>query len=46
MRTQFWLETLNGRDHRRPKYRWEDSIKMNLMELGLKDVDWIHLTQN
>jgi hypothetical protein len=23
--------------------RWEDNIKMDLKEIGWKDVDWIHL---
>jgi hypothetical protein len=25
---------------------WEDNIKMGLMEVVWKDVDWIHLAQN
>jgi hypothetical protein len=25
--------------------RWEDNIKMDLMEIGLEGVHWIHLTQ-
>jgi hypothetical protein len=29
----------------RLRSRWEDNIKMNLRETGLKDVDWIHLVQ-
>jgi hypothetical protein len=29
--------------HRR---RWEGSIKMNLTEIGLEGVDWIHLAQD
>jgi hypothetical protein len=28
----------------RPRRRWEDNIKMDLMEIG--DVDWIHLAQD
>jgi hypothetical protein len=28
---------------RRPRHRWEDSIKMDLEEIGL---DWIHLAQD
>jgi hypothetical protein len=31
---------------RRPRHRWEDNIKINLMEIGLEGVDWIHLAQN
>jgi hypothetical protein len=30
----------------RPRRRWEDNIKMHLMEMGFGDVDWIHLTQD
>jgi hypothetical protein len=29
----------------RPRRRWEDSIKMDLREIGFGDVDWIHLAQ-
>jgi hypothetical protein len=28
---------------RRPRHRWEDNIKMALMETELEGVDWIHL---
>jgi hypothetical protein len=30
----------------RPGRRWEDSIKMDLKEIGFGDVDWIHLAQD
>jgi hypothetical protein len=30
----------------RPRHRWEDNIKMVLREMGLGDMDWIHLTQD
>jgi hypothetical protein len=30
----------------RPRRRWEDSIKMDLWEIGFGDVDWIHLAQD
>jgi hypothetical protein len=30
----------------RPRRRWEDSIKMDLREIGFGDVDWIHLAQD
>jgi hypothetical protein len=26
----------------RPKRRWEDNIKINLREMQLKGLDWIH----
>jgi hypothetical protein len=30
----------------RPRLRWEDIIKMNLREVMLEGVDWIHLAQD
>jgi hypothetical protein len=30
----------------RPKRRWTDNIKMDLLEIGLSVVDWIGLAQN
>jgi hypothetical protein len=30
----------------RPRCRWEDWIRMDLMEIGLGDVDWIRLSQD
>jgi hypothetical protein len=30
----------------RPRYRWEDNIKMDLREIGWGDMDWIHLVQD
>ena len=30
----------------RPRHRWEDSIKMDLQEVGCEDMDWIDLAQN
>jgi hypothetical protein len=30
----------------RPRHRWEDGIKMDLMEIGLGSVDWIHLAED
>jgi hypothetical protein len=30
----------------RPRRRWEDNIRMDLLELGWGDVDWIGLTQD
>jgi hypothetical protein len=30
----------------RPRRRWEDNIKMDLWEIGLGDVDWIHWAQD
>jgi hypothetical protein len=30
----------------RPRHRWEDNIRMDLMEGGWEDADWMHLTQD
>jgi hypothetical protein len=30
----------------RPRRRWIDNIKMNLLEIGLNAVDWIGLAQD
>jgi hypothetical protein len=27
----------------RPQYKWKDNIKMDVREIGLEDVDWIHV---
>ena len=29
----------------RPRHRWEDSIKMDLQEVGCGGMDWIELAQ-
>jgi hypothetical protein len=29
----------------RPRCRWEDDSKMDLREIGLRGVDWIHLAE-
>jgi hypothetical protein len=31
---------------RRPRHRWEDNIKMDLQEIVLEGVDFIHLAQD
>jgi hypothetical protein len=30
----------------RPRHRWKDGIKMDLEEIGLGGVEWIHLAQD
>jgi hypothetical protein len=30
----------------RPRLRWIDNIKMDLLEIGVSDVDWIGLAQD
>jgi len=31
---------------KRPRHRWEDTIRMNLTKTWWKVVDWIHLAQD
>jgi hypothetical protein len=38
--TRFWWESPKERDH------WEDGIRMDLREIGLRGVDWIRLSQD
>jgi hypothetical protein len=30
----------------RPRRRWEDNIRMDIMERVWEDVDWIHMAQD
>jgi hypothetical protein len=30
----------------RPRRRWEDNIRMDLMEIWLEAVDWMHMAQD
>jgi hypothetical protein len=30
----------------RPRFRWKDNNKMNLVVTGFEDVDWVHLVQS
>jgi len=30
----------------RPRYRWEDNIKLDLQEVGYGGIDWIELAQD
>jgi hypothetical protein len=34
------------RSLRRPRYRWEDNIRMDLKEIGWKCMDWMYLAQD
>jgi hypothetical protein len=35
-----------GRSFGRPRCRWEDNIKMDLLEVGCGSMDWIELPQD
>jgi hypothetical protein len=40
MHNKFWLEVPKGRDNLEDRsIRWENNIKMNLMETGFQGVD-------
>jgi hypothetical protein len=30
----------------RPRHRWEDNIKIDLREIGWRDMDWIYLARD
>jgi hypothetical protein len=30
----------------RPRRRWEDNSRMDLREIGWRDVDWLHVTRD
>jgi hypothetical protein len=41
------VETPEGRRQLgRPRRRWEDNIKMNLMDIGIDGANWIQLAQD
>jgi hypothetical protein len=40
------VEFMKGRDPSRPGRRWEDSIETDAEELGLKGVDWCHVSSD
>jgi len=40
------VKTEGKRSLRRPRLRWQDNIKMDLQEVGWRDMDWIYLAQN
>jgi hypothetical protein len=44
--TGFWLGGSKGRDSLgRPRRRWEDNIKMDLVEIGIDGANWIRMAQ-
>jgi hypothetical protein len=47
MRIGYWWESQKGkRPLGRPRRRWEDNIKNNLLEIGWGGVGWIGLAQD
>jgi hypothetical protein len=44
---KIWIGKSEGkRPLGRPRCRWEDSIRMDLREIGWEGVNWIHLAQD
>jgi hypothetical protein len=41
-----WWGNRRERPHGRPRRRWENSIKMDLQEVGCVGIDWIELAQD
>jgi len=39
----WWGEPEGKRPVRRPRHRWEATVKRNLKERGWQGMDWIHL---
>jgi hypothetical protein len=46
MRISYWWESQRQRPLGRPRRRRVDNIKMDLLEIGWGDVDWIGLAQD
>jgi hypothetical protein len=47
MQTGFLVGKPEGKRSRgRPRYGWEDSMKMDLRKVGFDDMDWINLVEN
>jgi len=47
MHTKSWSEGLKEKKLlRKFRRRWEGNVRMDLGEIGCKDLDWIHLGQN
>jgi hypothetical protein len=42
----FVVKPEGKRPLRRPRYRWEGNIRMDLREIGWEHVDWRHVAQN
>jgi hypothetical protein len=35
-----------NRTYGKPRHRWEDNIKMDLLEVGCEGMDWINVAQD
>jgi hypothetical protein len=47
MHRRFWSEDLKRREHSKHlSVRWEDNIKMDVIQIGLEGADWIHEVQD
>jgi hypothetical protein len=44
--SRYFLEFMISRPLGRPRRRWIDYIKMDLLEIGVNVVDWIGLAQD
>jgi hypothetical protein len=42
-RTEFWLKAWREKTTRQTRRTWEDNIKMDLKEIWIQGVEWIHL---
>jgi hypothetical protein len=45
MHTKIWLKNLKGGDGR-PRHRWKDNIRIDLMEIEWEGMNWIQLAQD
>jgi hypothetical protein len=45
MHTKFGSENMK-RPLGRPRHRWENNIRMDLREVGLEGVEWLHLAED
>jgi hypothetical protein len=42
----FLGKTAGNRPSERPRFKWMDNLKMDLVEIGWDGLDWIGLAQN
>jgi hypothetical protein len=46
MHTNFGWKHKGERPFGRPRHKWENNIRVDLGEIGWKNVDWMHLAQD